>query len=83
MSTVRITLSSRSGNLQQREDEGRHGNAIAFECDARSVPFGAAARLLGGFAVLAYPALCGNSGIVTFVANHEGVVYHKTWVRIR
>jgi len=30
-----------------------------------------------GFAALENPALCGNSGIVTFVANHDGVVYHK------
>ena len=34
-------------------------------------------KLLGGFAVLAYPASYGNSGIMTFVVNHEGVVYEK------
>ena len=34
-------------------------------------------KLLGGFAVLAYPASYGNSGIMTFVVNHEGVVYQK------
>jgi hypothetical protein len=34
-------------------------------------------KLLGGFAVLAYPAIYGSSGIMTFVVNHEGVVYQK------
>jgi hypothetical protein len=34
-------------------------------------------RLLGGFAVVAFPAEYGNSGIMTFVVNHEGVVYQK------
>ena len=34
-------------------------------------------RLLGGFAVVAYPALYGNSGIMTFIANQDGAVYEK------
>jgi hypothetical protein len=34
-------------------------------------------KLLGGFAVVAYPASYGSSGVMTFVVNHEGVVYEK------
>jgi hypothetical protein len=34
-------------------------------------------RMLGGFAVVAYPAVYGNSGIMTFVVSHDGVVYQK------
>ena len=34
-------------------------------------------RMIGGFAVLAYPAQYGNSGIMTFIVNHDGVVYEK------
>jgi hypothetical protein len=34
-------------------------------------------RLFGGFAVIAYPAEYGNSGVKTFMVNHEGVVYEK------
>jgi hypothetical protein len=34
-------------------------------------------RLFGGFAVLAYPATYGNSGVKTFIVNHEGLVYEK------
>ncbi|MFM1892608.1 MAG: hypothetical protein RLZ44_1685 [Pseudomonadota bacterium] len=34
-------------------------------------------RLLGGFAVVAYPARYGVSGIMTLMVNHGGVVYQK------
>ena len=30
---------------------------------------------IGGFAAIAYPVTYGNSGIMTFQVNHEGVVY--------
>ncbi|MGE5256878.1 MAG: DUF2950 family protein, partial [Hyphomicrobiales bacterium] len=32
---------------------------------------------IGGFAVVAYPAQYGNSGVMTFMVNHAGVVYEK------
>ena len=34
-------------------------------------------RMIGGFAVVAYPADYANSGIMTFIVNHGGVVYEK------
>ena len=34
-------------------------------------------KQIGGFAVVAYPATYGNSGVMTFLVNHEGVVYEK------
>ena len=34
-------------------------------------------KMIGGFALLAYPAEYGNSGVMTFLVNHEGVVYQK------
>lgn len=34
-------------------------------------------NMVGGFAVVAYPAAYGNSGVMTFMVNHEGVVYEK------
>ena len=34
-------------------------------------------KLVGGFAVVAFPAAYGSSGIMTFLVNHEGVVYEK------
>ncbi|MDH4180761.1 MAG: DUF2950 domain-containing protein [Betaproteobacteria bacterium] len=32
-------------------------------------------RTIGGFAAVAYPAKYGNTGIMTFVVNHDGVVH--------
>lgn len=37
----------------------------------------AAGRMIGGFALVAFPAQYGVSGIMTFIVNHEGVVYQK------
>jgi hypothetical protein len=34
-------------------------------------------RMIGGFALIAWPASYGNSGVMTFIANHQGVVYEK------
>jgi len=34
-------------------------------------------RMIGGFAVVAWPASYRNSGVTTFVVNHDGVVYEK------
>jgi hypothetical protein len=33
--------------------------------------------MVGGFAVVAYPATYAVSGVKTFIVNHEGVVYEK------
>src|SRR5262249_18012903 len=34
-------------------------------------------RMTGGFALVAYPADRGNSGVMTFIVNHDGIVYSK------
>ena len=34
-------------------------------------------RMVGGFAMVAYPAQYGVSGIMTFIVSHDGVVYQK------
>ena len=34
-------------------------------------------KMIGGFALVAYPAEYGSSGIMTFIVNHDGVVYQK------
>ena len=33
--------------------------------------------MIGGFALLAYAAEYGNSGVMTFLVNHAGTVYQK------
>jgi hypothetical protein len=34
-------------------------------------------RMIGGFAIVDCPAEYGNSGVMTFIVNHYGVVYQK------
>ena len=34
-------------------------------------------KFTGGFAVIAYPADYGSSGIMTFIINNQGVLYQK------
>ncbi len=34
-------------------------------------------KMIGGFALVAYPAEYGASGVMTFIVNHDGVVYEK------
>jgi hypothetical protein len=34
-------------------------------------------RMIGGFALVAYPAEYRNSGVMTFIVNHQGNVYEK------
>jgi hypothetical protein len=34
-------------------------------------------RMIGGFALIAWPASYGNSGVMTFMVSHEGVLYEK------
>jgi hypothetical protein len=34
-------------------------------------------KMIGGFALVAYPARYGNSGIMTFITNQDGIIYQK------
>jgi hypothetical protein len=34
-------------------------------------------KLIGGFGVVAFPAEYGNSGVMTFIVNHDGIVYQR------
>lgn len=34
-------------------------------------------RMIAGFAMVAYPAYYGDSGVMTFIVNHNGVVYER------
>ena len=33
--------------------------------------------MIGGFALVAFPAEYGNSGVMTFIMNHSGKVFQK------
>ena len=50
--------------------QGSHASGGAYGYVAKG-------RMMGGFAVVAYPAIWGASGVMTFLVNHDGVVYEK------
>jgi len=52
------------------KEQGKHAQGGAFDYVIRG-------NQIGGFAFVAYPAEYGNSGVMTFVVNHDGVVYEK------
>ena len=33
--------------------------------------------MIGGFAIVAYPSNYGVTGVMSFIVNHDGVVYEK------
>lgn len=45
--------------------------------DGGAVDYVVKGKMIGGFALIAYPAQYGNSGIMTFMVNNEGVVFQK------
>lgn len=34
-------------------------------------------KMIGGFGLVAFPAQYGNSGVMTFIVNHDGIVFQK------
>lgn len=50
--------------------QGPHANGGAYDYMVRD-------KMLGGFALIASPADYGNSGVMTFIVNHDGIVYSK------
>ena len=50
--------------------QGKHAPGGTFEYVVKN-------KMIGGFAVAAYPAAYGSSGVMTFLVNHEGVVFEK------
>ena len=50
--------------------QGPHAAGGAYDYMAKG-------RMIGGFAMVAYPATYGVSGVMTFLVNHDGVVYQK------
>ena len=50
--------------------QGKHAPEGAFDYIVKG-------KMTGGFAVVASPAKYGNSGVMTFIVNQDGVVYQK------
>jgi hypothetical protein len=54
--------------ILKEQGKGAHGGAFSYLVKD---------KMVGGFALVAYPASYGVSGVKTFIVNHEGVVYEK------
>ncbi len=54
--------------ILKRQGAGAPGGAYDYLVDG---------KMIGGFALLAFPAEYGNSGIMTFMVNQDGTVYQK------
>ncbi len=50
--------------------QGKNAPGGAFDYVARG-------RMIGGFAVVAWPVKYGDTGVMTFMVSHDGVVYEK------
>ncbi|MEW6268763.1 MAG: DUF2950 domain-containing protein [Thermodesulfobacteriota bacterium] len=50
--------------------QGPHARGGAYDYVVRD-------KMIGGFALVAYPADYANSGVMTFVVNHDGTVFQK------
>ena len=51
--------------------------AQGFAAPGGAFDYRVGTRLIGGFALVAYPARWGVSGVVAFIVNHQGVVYSR------
>jgi Protein of unknown function (DUF2950) len=47
------------------------------DADGGAYEYVAHGHMLGGFGLIAFPASYGTSGVMTFIVNHDGVVYQK------
>lgn len=82
-----IAAAAREGYGKGKANSGKptayHGYRYRIlTAQGRNAPDGAYSylvngRLIGGFAVVAYPVRYGSSGVMTFLVNHTGSVYQK------
>lgn len=69
LETVKVVFLSRSP-ADRFTEQGTHaaGGAYDYLVDG---------HMFGGFALVAHPADYGNTGVMTFLVNHDGVLYEK------
>jgi hypothetical protein len=78
-----IGAASAQGYVAKSQPQPYHGYYFRMlSAQGKDAPGGAydyrvKGRLFGGFAVVAYPASYGVSGVKTFIVNHNGVVHEK------
>jgi hypothetical protein len=67
-SQARIPYHGYYYRILKRQGSGAEGGAYDYVVNG---------KMIGGFALLAYPAQYGNSGIMSFMVNHDGEVLQK------
>jgi Protein of unknown function (DUF2950) len=82
-----IMIQARSQGYQGKPSSGSpapyHGyDYKILKAQGKDAPGGAYSylvkgKMIGGFAMVAYPAQYGNSGVMTFIVNHDGKVFQK------
>ena len=70
-----------SEQSEPRPYRGYHYRILTAEGKSATAPersyVDAKGLMTGGFAAIAWPAKYGNSGVMTFLVNHRGIVYQK------
>lgn len=78
-----FVVGSSSNQLENKNPQPYHGYFYKILTKQGSHASGEAydyivdGRMLGGFALVAYPAVYGSTGIMTFIVSKDGVVYQK------
>jgi len=70
----------KSSGMPLQDYHGYYYRILTSQGDAASggaYDYRVKGKLFGGFAVVAYPAHYGSSGIMSFMVNHDGIVYEK------
>ena len=71
------------GNSRNAANEPYHGyryrilTAQGAQASGGAYDYVVKGQMIGGFGLVAYPARWGVSGVMTFIVNHDGVVYQK------
>ena len=63
-----LEIAERPGKVLTRQGPDAPGGAMDYVVRG---------KMIGGFALVAYPAEYRNSGVMTFLVNHQGNVYEK------
>ena len=79
-----------SGARTEGYAKGKEGKPVAYhgyhyrilkgqgpDAKGGAYDYVAQGRMIGGHAMVAWPATYGNSGVMTFIVNHDGVVFEK------
>ena len=78
-----VAVASKEGYGKSAKQEAYHGyyykilTSQGKDAAGGAYEYMVGDKLLGGFAVVAWPASYRSSGVTTFVVNHDGVVYEK------